>query len=62
MRKYSFLISIITLIFGFIFYGELVTIQVFNTEYVIAAEVLCFAIWLIFTIIIQVINLKRHFS
>lgn len=62
MRKYSIFISIITLIFGFTFYGEPVSIQIFNTEYVIAAEVLCFAVWLILTLLIQAINLKRYFS
>ena len=40
MRKYSIFISIITLIFGFSFYGESVNLSLLDTEYVIAAEVL----------------------
>tara|TARA_B100001063_G_C16497205_1_gene420276 strand:+ start:409 stop:609 length:201 start_codon:yes stop_codon:yes gene_type:complete len=62
MRKYSIFISIITLIFGFSFYGESVNLSLLDTEYVIAAEVLCFGFWLIATIIIQMISLKRYFS
>jgi len=62
MRKYAVLISILTLIFGFTFYGELVHFTLFDTEYIIAAEVLCFGFWFIATIIIQMINLKRYFS
>jgi len=62
MRKYSVFISILTLIFGFTFYGESVNIHIFNTEYIVAAEVLCFGVWLIATIIIQIINIKRYFS
>jgi len=62
MRKYAILISILTLIFGFTFYGEPIHITLLDTEYIIAAEVFCFGVWLVATIIIQIINLKRYFS
>ncbi|MCG9970717.1 hypothetical protein [Christiangramia crocea] len=62
MRKYSILISILTLIFGFTFYSDTVSITIYDTNYIIAAEVICFAIWLIFMIVFQLINLKRYFS
>lgn len=62
MRKYSIFVSILTLIFGFTFYGEIVTINLFDTYYLIPAEVLCFGVWAIFTIIFTIINLKKFFS
>jgi len=62
MKKYSTLISIITLIFGFTFYGEHITINAYDTQYVIAAEVICFAIWLVCMLIFQLINLKKFLS
>jgi len=62
MRKYSVFVSILTLIFGFTFYGEKVSITILDTSYIIAAEVLCFSVWAIFTIIFTIINLKKYFS
>jgi len=62
MRKYSTFVSIITLIFGFTFYGELLTINIYGTQYIIAAEVLCFIIWAIIMLILFIMNLKKHFS
>ncbi|CAL68508.1 hypothetical protein [Christiangramia forsetii] len=62
MRKYSTIVSIITLIFGFAFYGEKLTINIYDTYYIIAAEVVCFSIWLLFMIIFQLINLKKFLS
>ena len=61
MRKYSVFLSILTLILGFTFYGEPVSVKILNTEYVVAAEVLCFTVWLTLTLIIQAINLKNYF-
>ncbi|WP_089665781.1 hypothetical protein [Gramella sp. MAR_2010_147] len=62
MRTYSIIVSIITLIFGFTFYGENLTINIHDTYYIIAAEVVCFSIWLLCTIIFQLINLKNYLS
>ena len=61
MRKYSTFISIITLILGFTFYGEHVPITVFQTRYIIAAEVVFFIIWAIIMLILLIINLKKIF-
>jgi hypothetical protein len=60
MAKYRFLISIITLIFGFSFYGEFVTISLYDTYYVIAAEVIIFAIWLVIMMIFLFLYLKNR--
>lgn len=62
MRKYQIFLSILTLIFGFTFYGEQVTINIADTYYIIAAEALCFGVWAIFTIIFSIISLKKYFS
>ncbi|MGA8855382.1 MAG: hypothetical protein WB492_14510 [Christiangramia sp.] len=62
MRKYSTFVSIITLIFGFTFYGEEVTMHIYDTYYIIAAEVVCFGVWLIFMLIFLLIYLKKFFS
>ena len=62
MRMYSVLVSIITLIFGFTFYGEPVNINIYDTHYIIAAEVLCFAVWCVCMLIFQLIKLKKFLS
>lgn len=62
MRKYSIFASIITLILGFAFYGEYITINFFDTYYLIAAEVVCFAFWALFMLILLIINLKKFLS
>lgn len=59
MNKYSFLISILTLILGFTFYGEHLTINIHDTYYVIAAEVVCFFFWSIFMVIFLMNGLKN---
>lgn len=62
MRKLPVLVSILTLIFGFTFYGEIVSINIHDTFYIISAEALCFLIWLCFTIIFWFIKLKKVLS
>lgn len=62
MRKYSILLSILTLIFGFTFYGEQFSITILETNYVIAAEVVFFSIWTVLMVILQIIKLKKFLS
>ena len=62
MNKYSIAISLITLVFGFTFYGEIVTINLGDTYYLIPAEVICFGIWLIFMIMFWTFRLKKILS
>ncbi|QYA24595.1 hypothetical protein G3I01_03415 [Gramella sp. MT6] len=62
MRKYSTFVSIITLILGFAFYGETVSFNFYDTYYIVAAEVVCFAFWALFMLIFLIINLKKFLS
>ena len=62
MRKYHILISILIVILGLTFYGETITVTIHDTYYVIAAEVICFAAWFIFTVIYMIVKLKRFFT
>ena len=62
MRKYHILISVLTLIIGFTFYGETIIFPIHDTYYVIPAEVVCFYVWLILTLILHGISLKNYFS
>lgn len=62
MRKFPLLVSSITLILGFTFYGEIITCSLYDTYYLIPAEVALFSIWLLITIIYWAFQLKRFLS
>ncbi|GAA4312378.1 hypothetical protein GCM10023115_31550 [Pontixanthobacter gangjinensis] len=62
MNKYTLGISLLTLMFGFTFYGEIITINLGATYYLIPAEVICFGIWLIFMIIFWISRLRKILS
>ncbi|WP_026913960.1 hypothetical protein [Christiangramia portivictoriae] len=62
MRKFPLLVSGITLILGFAFYGEHITINIGDTYYVIPSEVVLFCIWFVITIIYWLFQLKRYLS
>ncbi|MCH4822167.1 hypothetical protein ML462_03190 [Gramella lutea] len=62
MNKFSILASILTLIFGFTFYGEKVELNILGTSYLVAAEVICFGLWLMFTLIFWSIRMKKFLS
>lgn len=60
MRLFPLFLSAITLILGFTFYGEIVTFNIFDTYYLIPAEVICFSIWLVITMVYWLIRLKNY--
>ncbi|WP_298245986.1 hypothetical protein [uncultured Christiangramia sp.] len=62
MRKFPLLVSSVTLILGFAFYGEIITFNLGDTYYLIPAEVALFSIWFLITIIYWAFQLKRYLS